>query len=149
MKNLTAFILLVLAFNASLGQKVEDCKIYHKGYFEFDGKHSNVLIYRNEDYQIEYNIESGEWVIIELNWKSVCDYSFTYLHTNMDALKKYIGHSVEVEILSGDSTGYDYRAIYRQGGKVFDGRVVFSTREQSKSKRKKIVKLLERKTSHN
>ena len=142
MKNIFAVLLFFMFHNAMLAQDGINCKIYHNGYFEFDGKHSQTIIYRENNFQIEYNTENDEWVTIKLNWVNDCKYSFTYINTNMASLKQYIGHSLEVDIVSGDSDGYTYQSIYKKGKMEFDGKIIFLETAIGKSIKKKIKKKL-------
>lgn len=144
MKNIILGLLFLLLGNISIAQKDINCKIYHAGFFEFEGKHSNTIIYRDKDYQIEYNIENDEWVTIKMNWTEDCKYSFTYLNTNITNLKQYIGHTLAVEIVTGNSEGYVYHSVYKKGGKEFDGKVIFLTTKLSDSRKRKIKKKLEK-----
>lgn len=137
--------LIFLVFNTSLiAQNELDCKAYQNGFFEFEGKHSNTIIYRNKNHQIEYNIENDEWVTIKMNWISDCQYSFTYINTNMARLKQYIGHSVEVDIVKGNSDGYSYHSIYKAGGKEFDGKIIFLVTELSSAEKTRIKNKLKK-----
>ena len=143
---ITSLIFLIFS-TGSIAQNDLDCKVYQNGYFEFEGKHYNTFIYRDKNYQIEYNIENDEWVTIKMNWISDCQYSFTYINTNMESLKQYIGHSLAVEVVKGNAEGYTYHSIYKDGGKEFDGKIIFLVTELSKAKKKKIrTKLKKTKT---
>lgn len=144
MKSIITGLLFLILSNISIAQNDINCKIYRTGYFEFEGKHSNIVIYRNKNYQIEYNIENGEWVTIKMNWTSDCKYSFTYINTNMNGLKQYIGHSLDVEIATGNSEGYIYHSVYKKGGKEFDGKIVFLVTELKNSEKRKIKKKLKK-----
>ena len=119
------------------------CESYHNGYFKYVGKHSDVIIYRENDYQIEYNTKNDEWVSIKMNWTENCKYSFTYFNTNMIKLKQYIGDTIDVEIIATDTIGYVYHSKYKKGGKAFDGKIVFLNDELSNSEKKKIKKKFE------
>ena len=144
MRYIITSLILLISSNVIIAQNNIDCKIYQTGYFEFDGKHSNTIIYRDKNYQIEYNTENGEWVTIKMNWTSDCEYSFTYINTNMEGLKQYIGHSLDVEIVKGNSEGYTYHSTYKAGGKEFDGKIIFLVSELSKAERKKIKNKLKK-----
>jgi len=137
MKTITALFFLLIGTLVT-GQNKLNCKVYHTGFFEFEGKHSNVVIYRNKKYQIEYNTANNEWITIKLNWTSNCNYSFTFINTNMDNIKPFIGHSIDVNITSGNSEGYVYHSVVKDEGKEFDGKIIFLVTDTDNSIKRKI-----------
>jgi hypothetical protein len=142
MKNIITALLFLFCGNMLIAQDAVDCKMYRTGFFEYGGKHLNVVLYRDTSHQIEYDTETGEWVTIKMSWINDCKYSFTYLKTNMDRLKPYIGHSMDVEILNGNSEGYVYHSVYKQGPEKYDGKIIFLVTDLKDSVKKKIVKKL-------
>lgn len=148
-------IILIILFQIGLtckGQNIEancsrifnglNCEIYYSGYFEYDGNHSDVIIYREKEYQIEYNIKKDEWITIKLEWTENCKYSFTFLNSNIENIQKYIGEKIDVEIIGTDASGYVYHSILRKEGKAFEGKIIFLKSELSKSVKRKILKKL-------
>jgi len=143
MKKLFVKICLLMICNVVFAQNDFNCKLYRTGFFEYEGKYSNVIIFRNEYYQIEYSLKSDEWVVIKLDWINDCKYTFSYIDTNTEKLKPYIGHTMHVEIISGDTKGYAYHSVHKEDNKEFDGRLLFLTTNINKLEKKKIMKKLE------
>ncbi len=128
-------------------QESNDCKKYHTGFFEFEGKHSNTIVYRKGNYQIEYNIKNGEWVTIGLNWITNCKYSFTYISTNMPGLKDFIGYTMIVDIVKCNKEGYFYHSKGKEDNIEYTGKIIFLMNELDSIMKKKIKrKLKETKT---
>ncbi len=83
MKKLILGIFLLILSSNLFSQESNHSKTCHKECFEFDGKGLNIIVYKKDNYQIDYSIDNGEWVSIEVNWINACKYSVTYLLTNM------------------------------------------------------------------
>jgi len=146
MQKLILLLFLFTLSNNLFSQDSNNCKKYHKGFFEFDGKHLKTVVYREGNYQIEYNIENGEWVTIKLNWINDCKYSFTYLSTNMPGLKDFIGYTMIVDIVKGDSKGYFYHSIGKDDNNEYTGEIIFLVNKIDRKTKKKIkLKLKETK----
>jgi len=84
-----AFLFITSAFIFS--QSDLDCQNYCNGFFQFMGKHYNTVIFREGDYQIEYDLKTKQYVTIKLIWTGGCDYSFAYVTTNIKGLESRIG----------------------------------------------------------
>lgn len=99
------------------------CENFREGFFKFENKHSDVIIYRHNDYQIEYNIHNDEWVVVKIRWLSDCQYSFQYYRTNIKALQKHIGDIISTTIYPLDYNKYYYRSIYSEENQYFEGNI--------------------------
>ena len=107
-KQILVLLLITLSIEAH-AQKDDNCKDYSIGYYKYpDLKFKDFIIYRTKDYQIEYNVKTKEWLILKMDWANSCEYSFTYLDTNMPGSKPYIGTTIIVKIMSSYSKGYDF-----------------------------------------
>lgn len=138
MKNRLLLILFIFITILSYAQNDLSCEAFHSGFFEYEEKHSDYIIYREGNYQIEYNIKNGEWITIKMSWEDDCHYSFKYVNTNIPDIKQYIGQSMDVEIVSVNANGYEYLADFNNGEQEFDGTIIFLETEIEESMKKKI-----------
>jgi len=60
-------ILVFLVNGVCHSQKQIDSQQHRNGFFVYDGKHTSNVVYRKNDYQIEYNVISKQWVTVQLN----------------------------------------------------------------------------------
>lgn len=147
MKFFTLTLLFLFFGFKSLAQQEPseaDCSKFKTGYFSFSDKHDNTIIYRDDEYQIEYNLDNGEWITVKLTWVDPCHYSFVYVATNIKSLKQYIGQTMTVEIRSVDEKGYDYLAVYKPIGKEYYGKIILLERQLKKSEISRIQKQLKK-----
>ena len=117
-------ILVFLVNGVCHSQKQIDCQQHRNGFFVYDGKHTSNVVYRKNDYQIEYNVISKQWVTVQLHWIKDCKYYFTYFRTTEPYLIECIGKSMLVYIVTSDAEGYEYKANYNNGEKYFEGRLI-------------------------
>lgn len=133
--------------NFILGQDayLVQCDQYQTGYFEFeDHQYKNTIIYRDSTAQIEYNLETEEYVFVKLKWVDSCSYSFVYVSTNIRSLKKFIGTGMKVEIINPDKYGYDYKAYSPNSEETFSGRIFSMTRTLPEDQKQKLLARFEK-----
>lgn len=58
----------------------------------------HTIIDRDQNYQIETNQKTGSKTKMSIKWVNDCKYIMTYLETDAELLKNYIGKKAEVEI---------------------------------------------------
>ena len=149
MKKLLILLLLFIVFN-DFAQAPSDCSTFREGYFEYTGKHQNYIIYRELDYQIEYNIKNKEWVFIKMIWVVDCSYQFTYLSTNVEPLEEWIGESATVVLEQRYSPkSYSYYTLFFKDLSEFKGTIYAVEPLSKKTKRKSQEKFKQQKAISN
>lgn len=126
-------ILFMLTVACSTNKENLNCKSYRKGFYTYEGRHSEIVIYRENNHQIEYDTVNDEWILVKIFWTGSCKYTFTFIDTNMIDVKQHIGRTVDVKILSGNANGYHYHSILKQGNEEFKGKIVMLNDEIDES----------------
>lgn len=146
MKKTLSFIFLVLLGLSSQAQEM-DCEPLKDGFFEYGDLYPTTVIYREGGYQIEYDVATDKWVVIQLKWLSDCKYTFSYVKTNDKELKDTKDMKVEVTITNINEKGYDYVARVYGLKKDLESSFYFltmplddKTKEKIKKKLRKFIK---------
>lgn len=138
MKRFVILISIFCSANFVFSQSELDCQVYRNGFFQYMGIGEDIVILREGNYQIEYDLKTKQYITIKLTWEEGCDYSFVYVSTNINWLKNRIGYSMKVDIVSGNSSGYLYKAVDEKTGEKAEGHIVFLKAKLTPSQEKKI-----------
>lgn len=143
MKTTLLFLAIFLIAGTVQAQDIKfDCNDYHEGFFRYaDKEFSGTLVYRKKGYQVEYSKKKQQYVTISIDWRDDCNYYFEYVSSDMPEMEPLIGASAEVEIVSADETGYDFRATFSLDNFVYAGRLSLAGEFISKEDRKRMKKL--------
>lgn len=90
-----------------------ECKKFHIGKFEIiDNKiNHHVIFERDTEFQIETNQNSGAITKCKIKWLDDCTYVLTYLESNEEAAKKFIGKTLTVTITESNDSKYYFDAL--------------------------------------
>ena len=138
MKRYVILLSIFCSANILFSQSELDCQVFRNGFFQYMATNQSVVILREGNYQIEYDLKTKQYITIKLTWEEGCDYSFVYVATNMNWLKDRIGYSMKVDIVSGNSSGYLYKAVDEKTGEKAEGHIVFLKEKLTSSQEKKI-----------
>lgn len=110
MKRGVLTIILVTIFTVSYSQDSTYCDTFKNGYFQYKRKHPNTIVYRDSNFQLEYDFRTNKWVFLKLKWFSNCEYTFTYVSSVYPSLKGAIGKTVHVKIVEHTDSSYLYHS---------------------------------------
>jgi hypothetical protein len=124
----TISILLMLFFQYSCNIDSPNCSKYKNGYFGYANSNgelsTDTVIFRKEEYQMEYIFSTKTWLLLDVEWHSECEYYIKPVSTN-DSNSPINKGGLKIEITSVDSISYDiYYDLPKEkmfaAGKVFD-----------------------------
>lgn len=103
---------------SSFAQDEKACEAYHEGYMEYAEKalFGDVILFRKGDIQIEYSAEDDLFLLLEIEWKSPCEYSLNLKNSNWKLTDPMLNETIEVEITNANADYYRYLTILEMEG---------------------------------
>ena len=120
-----------------------DLKEYKEGLFRYQNRSLNTIVLIKGHYRIDYNLETKEWMTLKSDWDSDSTCVYTFINTNMEPVKKYLGKSFNAQVLEEPlANGYAYFTQLQNSSKRYKYEMVQLDRELSKNEEKRIVETL-------
>ena len=141
MKKLAITFIFLLSVSFSFAQDI-NCEKFKEGWFEYGDIYPNTVMYRENGYQIEYDIVTKKWVIVKLKWLSDCKYTYYHVKTNDKELRRGKDLKVDVSIVNENETGYDYVARVYGMKKDLESSFYYLTMDVDEKIKSKIIKTL-------
>jgi len=138
-------ILLLLTANLGASYAQDNCSDFHVGYFEYTVHEERYIIYRTETHQIEYGLNTDDWIVLSLEWSSDCAYSMRYLSASTPGLIDIVGGKIlKSRIVNSDESGYKFVSIM-DGINIEDqGEISTLTSKLTSGQKKKIKRTLKK-----
>jgi hypothetical protein len=140
------FSLFLLTSGFSIAQDSTDCPDLKSGFFGYSGEFQSTIMYRTKKHQIEYDLNTDTWIILELNWTSNCQYEYTFYKTTMSSAQQFIGITMTADITSFNEKGYNYSSFSKDEA-ISGGSGTIIYRDDTSKKTKKLVKKTLRKNT--
>ena len=134
-------LLLALLFVKSFSQEINLSEFKH-GFFHYQNRFANTVVYIKGNYRIDYDLETKKWLTLKADWDSDSTCVYTFVSTNIESVKKYLGQSFDASVYKMLPNGYVYYTQLQNSSKRFKYEMVQLDRELSKSDEKRVVETL-------
>lgn len=115
-------ILVSIAVFSSCRDKV-DCRLYHTGEFELIDESRDIIIMRDQEFQIETMRSTGSFTKFRIFWLNPCTYRLFFLEGTTNIHDAWDGHHMDVMILEGTDGEYTYKSTFSKTGLSEVGKV--------------------------